>query len=60
MVARRANDPSGLDGNICSHMARTKAEFDHVKQLMSEGLSDRRIAELTGVPHPTVRQSAAT
>lgn len=37
-------------------MTRTKAEFDHVKQLMSEGLSDRRIAMLTGIPHPTVRR----
>jgi hypothetical protein len=36
-------------------MTRTKAEFDDVKQLMREGLSDRRIARLTGIPHPTVR-----
>jgi hypothetical protein len=37
-------------------MPRTKAEFDHVKELMREGLSDRRIAVLTNIPHPTVRR----
>jgi hypothetical protein len=37
-------------------MARTKAEFDRVKELMSQGLRDRPIATLTGVPHPTVRR----
>jgi hypothetical protein len=37
-------------------MARTKAEFDHVKQLVAEGLSDHRIARLTGIPQPTVRR----
>ncbi|HYB30423.1 MAG TPA: hypothetical protein VEF89_27720 [Solirubrobacteraceae bacterium] len=36
-------------------MARTKAEFDHVKELIREGLSDSRIALLTGIPQPTVR-----
>ncbi len=34
----------------------TKAEFDDVKQRMSEGLSDRRNATLTGIPQPTVRR----
>lgn len=37
-------------------MARTKAEYDHVKKLMREGLGDRKIAALTGIPHPTVRR----
>lgn len=41
--------------NICSHMARTDAEFDQVKQLMAQGLSDYAIAVQTGIPRPTVR-----
>ena len=36
-------------------MARTKAEFDHVKELMRKGRSDPEIATLTGTPRPTVR-----
>jgi DNA-binding CsgD family transcriptional regulator len=36
-------------------MARTKAEFDHVKELMRSGLSDRKVALLTGIAQPTVR-----
>jgi hypothetical protein len=35
--------------------ATTNADFDHVKELMREGFSDRRIAMLTGIPRPTVR-----
>jgi hypothetical protein len=31
-----------------------KSRFDHVKELMREDLSDRRIAVLTGIPQPTV------
>ena len=56
MVAIAAGFPSERSANICSHMARTKAEFDRVKELMSQGLRDRPIATLTGVPHPTVRR----
>jgi hypothetical protein len=37
-------------------MARTKAEFDDVKQLIGQGLSDYTIATMTGVPRPTVRR----
>ncbi len=37
-------------------MARTKAEFDHVKQLIGEGFSDYTIATLTGISRPTVRR----
>jgi len=56
MVAIAAGFPSERCANICSHMARTKAEFERVKELMSEGLSDRPIAALTGVRQPTVRR----
>jgi Homeodomain-like domain len=37
-------------------MARTLAEFDRVKELMLDGLSDGRIAKLTGIPRPTIRR----
>ncbi|HEY1515787.1 MAG TPA: helix-turn-helix domain-containing protein [Solirubrobacteraceae bacterium] len=36
-------------------MSRTEAEFERVKQLVSEGLSDYAIARTTGIPRPTVR-----
>lgn len=36
-------------------MTRTKAEFDDVKQLIAEGLSDHKIARLTGISQSTVR-----
>jgi hypothetical protein len=36
-------------------MARTKAEFESVKQLMAEGLTDYAIARRTDIPRATVR-----
>jgi transcriptional regulator with XRE-family HTH domain len=35
-------------------VVRTKTEFDYVKQLVAEGLSDHQIAKLTGISQPTV------
>jgi hypothetical protein len=37
-------------------MARTRAEFEHVKRLIGDGLSDRQIATLTGISQPIVRR----
>lgn len=55
MVATQSIIPSGAYANIRSHMARTPEEFTRVKELMRYGFSDYAIANLTGIPRPTVR-----
>lgn len=45
---------SGACGNIRSQMWRTEEQFELVKQLAVQGLSDYKIAAATGVPRGTV------
>ena len=48
--------PSEAGANICSQMWRKEAEFAEVRRLMSDGLSDYRIAELTGISRSTAQR----
>src|SRR5262249_15802281 len=56
MVAVGRVHTSGAGGNVCSHMPRTKAEFDHGKEEIGEGLSDRKVGALTGISQGTIRR----
>src|SRR5438874_310691 len=46
--------PSATGGNICSRLWRTDEEFERVKRFAGQGLSDYKIAALTGIPRATV------
>src|SRR5947209_3077975 len=56
MVVTGVEVPSGPLANICSLMWRTEKEFRWAHQLARTGLSDYKIAEITGVSRGTVQR----
>ena len=56
MVPVAAGSPSDHGANICSLMRRTEDEFEAVQRLARAGLSDYRIASLTGISRATVQR----
>src|SRR6478609_1626051 len=58
--ARRRGHPADkVESNVCSFHFRTgpmrsRSEFLAVRRLVAEGLADREIARLTGIPRRTV------